>query len=232
MLDHLVDLYRPFVDRVVVVVAPAAEALVRRHVTARGVPADIRVQDRPTGMLDAVLAPLPLLDHVKPDRVWITWCDQIGVRHETLDRLAAAEQPLPGPAMAMPTCTGTSPYIHFERMGDGRIARVLHRREGDAMPAVGESDIGVFSLSGDTYLRALPAFERQADAGSQTGERNFLPFIPWLAATQAAFTLPCTEAMEAIGVNTPDDLARMSAHLRRRPRPAPGPGASCQEPRS
>ena len=60
--------------------------------------------------------------------------------------------------MALPTCRGESPYIHFARDGSGRIDRVLHRREGDPMPDAGESDAGLFALSLGAYLELLPEF--------------------------------------------------------------------------
>jgi len=116
----------------------------------------------------------------------------------------------------MPTNTGPMPYIHFVRASDGTITRVLHRREGDAMPPIGESDIGVFSLARDAYLGDLARYEAAAEPGTATRERNFLPFIPWLAATAVVATFPCTDPIEALGINTPDDLARIEAHLRTR----------------
>jgi hypothetical protein len=50
----------------------------------------------------------------------------------------------------------------------------------------------------------------------RTRERNFLPFIPWLARTHAVVTFPCEHPMEAIGVNTPEDLARVERYLQQR----------------
>ena len=58
----------------------------------------------------------------------------------------------------MPTSRQQNPYIHFERDPDGRITAVRQRREGEAMPGVGESDIGLFSLSHDGYFTWLPRF--------------------------------------------------------------------------
>ena len=84
----------------------------------------------------------------------------------------------------MPTVMQPRPYIHLERDAEGRIIRVLHRREGDPMPEVGESDMGLFALSLATYLDRLPAYANQVEIGRTTGERNFLPFIPWLARTE------------------------------------------------
>jgi molybdopterin-guanine dinucleotide biosynthesis protein A len=164
-------------------------------------------------MLDAILAALPHAEGVHPDRVWVTWCDQLAVRDDTLDDLVREESQAPEPALVMPTHTGVDPYIHFARGDGGRITRVLHRREGDAMPPSGESDIGLFSLSTPAFLDRLVEFAAAAEHGPRTGERNFLPFIPWLAHRAPVVTFPCHDPIEALGINTPEDLARVEAYL-------------------
>lgn len=81
------------------------------------------------------------------------------------------------------------------------------------MPGEGESDMGLFSLSGDCYRRLLPRYARDATLGRDTGERNFLPFIPWLAGGGTVRTVGSHAPIEALGVNTPEDLAQMERHL-------------------
>lgn len=217
MLDRLLDLYRTAVDRVVVVVHPVFADDVRRHVGSR---ADARrvecvEQPAPTGMLDAILLALPLVTRDLPSSVWVTWCDQVAVHPKTIERLARRTQPGADAALVMPTVTREHPYIHLERDASGRIVRVLHRREGDRMPAVGESDMGLFAMSPGTYVERLPAYAMAVETGSATGERNFLPFIPWLARTHTVTTFPCEDPMEAVGVNTPEELAAVEAYLQR-----------------
>ena len=77
--------------------------------------------------------------------------------------------------------------------------------------------MGLFSLSRAAYLEALQDFARDTAPGHGTGERNFLPFIPWLASRDAVATIACTDPREAIGINTPDDLQRVERWLRDRP---------------
>jgi bifunctional N-acetylglucosamine-1-phosphate-uridyltransferase/glucosamine-1-phosphate-acetyltransferase GlmU-like protein len=216
MIDHLLDRYGPFVDRVVVVVAPAAEEMVRRHLRAIGQDAECVVQPEPTGMLPAILCARPVVEAARPWHVWITWCDQIAVSARTVERLAAELAREPAAALVFPTVRQEPPYIHFARRSDGRIAAVRQRREGDDMPAVGESDTGLFGLSLDTYLDRLGEFDRLGDTGDGTKERNFLPFIPWLAARATVTTFQVPDAREAIGVNTLDDLRVLEAYLRGR----------------
>lgn len=215
MIGHLLDLYAPLVDRVVLVVAPAARQAVERHVAPRPTPVEVAIQERPTGMLDAILAAYARVLDTTPTEVWITWCDQVGVRRETVDELARRIE-AGRAALVFPTHTGPTPYIHFDRDSEGRLVGVRQRREGDTMPEVGESDIGLFAMMGRTYLQALPEFGHRAEAGRKTGERNFLPFIPWLGTRQPIDTFPCRDAMEAVGINTPDDLMAITAYLRRR----------------
>jgi bifunctional N-acetylglucosamine-1-phosphate-uridyltransferase/glucosamine-1-phosphate-acetyltransferase GlmU-like protein len=166
-------------------------------------------------MLDAILAASDQVATSRPDRVWITWCDQVGVHPHTvstLSRLSAEHRDVP---IVLPTSRQSDPYIHLERDGDGRIVAIRQRRECDAMPAIGESDMGLFSLSSDAYFDLLPQFGRETTEARGTRERNFLPFVPWLTSHgQAVVTFPSTNEMEALGVNTPDDRHRLERYLR------------------
>jgi hypothetical protein len=135
---------------------------------------------------------------------------------ETVERLET-ETAAAGRALVLPTVRQRQPYIHLARSAEGRIIRVLHRREGDAMPEEGESDMGLFALTRGAFDQLAP-YAHDAGVGGGTGERNFLPFIPWLAARATVATFPCTDPMEALGVNTPDDLQAMESWLRERAR--------------
>jgi hypothetical protein len=143
--------------------------------------------------------------------VWIGWCDQVALRPATLARLAASDATA---AIRLPTCQRPEPYIHLERDAAGRIVRVRHRREGDAMPPIGETDAGLFALRGDVYLHDLPRFAADdAATGALTSERNFLPFLAWPGLPGAVETITCEDACETIGVNTPADLAAVEEAL-------------------
>lgn len=213
MLDHLLERYTPFVDRFVLVVHPTAEAAVRRHCAWRGIDADVEIQESPTGMLDAILIPHDRLRRLGPDSVWLTWCDQVAVHPETIRTLASLSQERPAADLIFPTVLRSAPYIHFERGPDGRIIRVLQRREGDAMPERGESDVGLFCMSPSAYLDRLHAYSREAVLGKGTGERNFLTFVPWFGSSDRIRTFEAREAMESVGVNTPAELAEVEAYL-------------------
>jgi len=216
MLDWIVRLYRPYVDRLVVVAHPSFVRQVEQWAVGHG-EIDVVQQPEPTGMLDAILCASAVISRVQPDWVWITWCDQIGVLADTLERLGS-ETAVPGRALVLPTVAQQDPYIHLARDAHGRITRVLHRREGDEVPPMGESDMGVFAMTRTAFDADLTRYAREAQVGHATGERNFLPFIPWLAARAEVATFPCTDPMEALGVNTPEDLQKMERWLRERGR--------------
>jgi hypothetical protein len=131
------------------------------------------------------------------------------VLRPTIERLAQAMASASRPAAALPTVRRTDPYIHFERDADGRLSALRQRREGDTMPPTGESDMGLFALRRSAYERDLPEYAAGVEPGRGTGERNFVPFIPWLAQRAPVVTFPCTDAREAVGINTPDDLRMM-----------------------
>ena len=215
MLDHLLELHAG-ADRVALVVHPTAKQMVRDRMRAIG---DVFVQRQPTGMLDAILLARPAVEAHRPRRICVTWCDQVAIHPQTVRRLAAAAAGPDDPPLVLPTCLRTNPYIHFERGPDGAIRRVLQRREGDAMPETGESDAGLFDLSLEAFLEWLPEYAATAaGAGGGTGERNFLPFIPWVSRRAAVLTLPCVHPEETVGVNTPDELALVERYLQDRAR--------------
>ena len=220
MIDRLARLYDGYVSRIVLIAHPSFAARLRRHVEPWPLPVDVAVQERPTGMLDALLLGGDAVRSSSSEEVWITWCDQVGVHPATIRRLSQALANDPDVALALPTVASETPYIHFARDHAGRIIDVLHRREGDAMPAAGESDMGLFALTRSAYLGDLPGYAEQPAIGRVTGERNFLPFIPWLAGRRRVLTFPAVEAMEAVGVNTPADLARIERYLAARTDPA------------
>lgn len=213
MLDRLSDLYRPWVQHTVIVAHPSASDQIRASQTSHAT--EVVEQARPTGMLDAILLALPIIERVRPEMIWITWCDQVGVLPETIARLADTMDD-DGARFAMPTVTTPHPYVHLARDASGRITRVLHRREGDAMPAEGESDMGLFGMLYDAFTIDLTDYASVVPPGEATGERNFLPFIPWLAARSPIVTFPCTHPMEAVGINTPEDLQTVEAWLAER----------------
>jgi bifunctional N-acetylglucosamine-1-phosphate-uridyltransferase/glucosamine-1-phosphate-acetyltransferase GlmU-like protein len=84
------------------------------------------------------------------------------------------------------------------------------------MPESGESDAGLFAFSREAFLTLLPDYANDVATGTATGERNLLPFIPWLAARREVVTFPCAADIEAVGINTPEERAFVERYLQSR----------------
>ena len=214
MLDYLFDLYAAVVERFILVLHPAFAQEVQRYCALYGLPIDYALQASPTGMLDAMLIPQERVRHYQPAQVWITWCDQVAIHSHTVTRLAALSAQDSEAALIFPTIARVKPYVHLVRNDRQDIIDILHQREGDPLPEVGESDMGLFCLSGTAYLDLLTAFSHAVGKGSITQERNFLPFIPWLCGRATVRTLPGHDEIESVGVNTIDDVHRVEQYLR------------------
>jgi bifunctional UDP-N-acetylglucosamine pyrophosphorylase / glucosamine-1-phosphate N-acetyltransferase len=221
MIDRLLALFAGAVGRALVVVHPSFEREVQQHldVSARGrldgsaVSVTTVVQPRPTGMLDAIMLAEPTVHEVEPDEIWVTWCDQVAIHPATIRRLAELTAARPDAALIMPTVSRRNPYIHLHRDGTGRIVEILHGREGDVMPEMGESDMGLFAFPRASFAELLPQYARDVAVGTTTGERNFLPFIAWASSEHEVVTFPAFDEMEAVGVNTPEELRVVEDYL-------------------
>ena len=211
MLDHLESLYRRSVGDLVVVAHPSFSREVRTRLAAFGWRGTVVEQAEPTGMLDAILLAAPAVLASQPDRVWITWCDQIAMRPESIARMRALEARDPDADVIMPVAHGPEPYTHLEFDETGHVTTFLQRREGDPMPVEGTSDAGFFSLSRRAFLEDLRWFASEGQQGSGTAERNFVPFI----VGRRVATFPVTP-LEATGINTPEELRLIESHLRPR----------------
>ena len=213
MIDYLFDLYAPVVERFILVLHPSFAPEVVRYCATHPLPIDYELQETPTGMLDAILIPTEQVRRHRPTSVWITWCDQIAVQPQTISKLVTLSEQDSRAALIFPTVLRTEPYIHIARDDQGEIVDILHQREGDVLPAVGESDMGLFCVSGEAYFELLGAFARNVPKAAVTQERNFLSFIPWLHGRAKVRTFPACHEIESVGINTPADLDRVEKHL-------------------
>jgi bifunctional UDP-N-acetylglucosamine pyrophosphorylase / glucosamine-1-phosphate N-acetyltransferase len=216
MIEHVLRLYDRVAQRAVIVVSPGAREQARDALGDPVIPVAFVVQPEPTGMLDAILLARVDVAAASPRRVLITWCDQVAISPQTVADVVVNAAADPAPSLVLPTCRSAEPYVHLARDSSGRITRVLHRREGDEMPSSGESDSGVFDLSAEAYLEWLTEYATAPEIGARTGERNFVPFVAWVAARGTVVSVPCHQPEEAIGINTPGELAIVEAHLRAR----------------
>lgn len=204
MLEHLVERLGVHCGELVVVASPEGQTSIAAALQERG---RVAVQREPVGMADAIGAGLA---EVRSQSVLIVWGDQVALRPETVAAAVKLHE-ANGNAITVPTVKRAKPYIHFAG------AAVLQAREGDVMPAEGESDAGLF-LAETGALRAVLAEPGIAEfaRGAKTGEFNFLPLIPRMAPYGKVELAPMVSEMESVGINTREEAASVEAWLKGR----------------
>jgi bifunctional UDP-N-acetylglucosamine pyrophosphorylase/glucosamine-1-phosphate N-acetyltransferase len=212
ILEWLACLLGPFCARVIVVASPEGAPVISRRLDQL-LPgqSEVVVQAEPRGMADAIQAALPQL---RTPHALIVWGDQAALKPESLD-VGARLHENAAPLATVPTVMRDKPYIHFERDFHNRVIRVLQAREGDNMPAKGESDCGVFFFRSIALRRLLAELQHNgAGLGRQTGEFNFLPALPLAARLPGSLLTPriMTEE-ESIGVNSRQDAEILAGVL-------------------
>lgn len=213
LIQHVMSCHAPHVDGFIVVIHPDMERAVRDHLEQTQWPCQLAFQESATGMLDAILLAADCVRSHDDPNISISWCDQIGISAKTSAQLHHEVMQLDQYGMVVPTVTKPDPYIHLERDAHGAVSRILQRREGDVMPNIGENDCGLFALTRATYLEWLPEYAKNVTGGSATQERNFLPFIPWLARRAKVRTFSVENINESVGINTRDEARKLSEEL-------------------
>lgn len=215
ILAWLLHLLLPRCGQMVFVLSAEGRAAVEAELE-RLAPGRYRVvvQENATGMGDAVALGL---EAVTTPRTLILWGDQVAVRPESLDAAMRIHEGPVAPMATVPTVMRRDPYIHFTRDLDHRVDGVLQAREGDGMPAEGESDTGLFCFE-TTTLRGVLREMKSANRGigAATREFNLLPAIPLAAGKSPCAVLTphimCVE--ETVGVNSPADASLVEEFLR------------------
>ncbi|MCI0668271.1 MAG: hypothetical protein L0Y43_09495 [Methylococcaceae bacterium] len=101
---------------------------------------------------------------------------------------------------------------------DERITGVLEAREKPIPCPIGENDCGLFLFStGILFEKLEEALSGGTEAGFSTGEINLLPLIPRFDDEPGNVATIRIEAEEqTLGVNTREDVVRVSEVLERR----------------
>jgi bifunctional UDP-N-acetylglucosamine pyrophosphorylase/glucosamine-1-phosphate N-acetyltransferase len=189
----------PLVDHVHLVLSPEGAA------AFPALPANVSasIQPAPTGMGDAIFRGFDAWSRF--DAILVVWGDQVFVSADTLSRSLAALTP--GRNVVLPVTRMVLPYVEYV-FSDETLTKVLQTREGDMTKPGGFSDVGTFLLNTNGLKSAWDAYLATTPHGHATGEINFLPFLPFLAARGWKVSpLEVANATEARGINSPDDLA-------------------------
>lgn len=205
------------VDHVHVIVSPDGAVPVNDVIQGHPIRArlSLSVQETPTGMGDAILRGYDVWCAF--DNICVVWGDQVFLSRQTVRTALDLHESVSGPRLTLPLTRLPHPYVQYDFSGTGRLVKVRQQREGDRVDAEGASDIGVFVLSVAGLRSAWDDYLVHASRGSATGEVNFLPFLPYLSGPLAWRTLQfdVADAVEARGVNTPDDLRFAQERLAR-----------------
>ncbi|MBF8273887.1 MAG: NTP transf 3 protein [Magnetococcales bacterium] len=214
ILDWLLDALEDVSHKVILVLAPHAQAEVEPVFTARvGDRGQVAIQKTPMGMADAVAQAEPW---VHTPHSLVIWGDQASLRRQTIRRCALAHERTGHPRLTVATILRKNPYIHFLRDANGKIVRVLQAREGEIKEPVGENDCGLFLFDSQTLFATLNRCKDQRSAyGAQTSEFNLLQTLPLFEdKTGDVVTVRITDERETLGVNTPQEARMVEATLK------------------
>lgn len=213
IVEWLLDFLLPNCARIVFVLSPDGRQSVEEELE-RMIPGrySVAIQETPTGMGDAVSVGLA---EVSTEHVAIVWGDQVALRRASVEACMRIQQGPLQPDLTCPTVIRANPYIHIGRDDAGRIIGLLQKREGDVMPAEGESDTGFFCFRTARLRELLGELREVAEArGAATGEFNFLPVIPLAARAGIVVTPHIMTLAETVGINSKDDAEMIEPFLR------------------
>ena len=213
VLDHLMELLSGLCSRIVLVVSPEGQGQIEPHLSRfPNQQIGAVLQQRPLGMADAVQCAMP---EMTTRHTLVIWGDQAGLRRSSVELSMRLHGGPLSPAATLPTVLRERPYIHLLRNEAGQLVDILQAREGDSMPAEGESDCGLFLFRTAVLNRFLPVLLQSGEcAGRITRELNFLPLLPIIAkAGEIVLSARIAAEEETLGLNTREDAARLSQDL-------------------
>jgi len=214
------DSLAPLTDHIHVILAPPVMAQFGQSILDAGEPGKVSIsaQEVPRGMGDAIFGSHSHWSAF--DSILIVWGDQVNLSKSTLESVSARCSK--DETIVLPLVECNNPYVQYD-LENGVLKRVRQSRERDAMDRIGFSDVGVFALSVPKLLGCWEQFVKASDVGAQTNELNFLPFLPFLSQ-QCRWnlrTVAVSDPVEALGINTAEDLkvTRERFSNLRRPQP-------------
>jgi bifunctional N-acetylglucosamine-1-phosphate-uridyltransferase/glucosamine-1-phosphate-acetyltransferase GlmU-like protein len=163
------------------------------------------IQEEPLGMGDAVFKASKKF--LKFETLLVIWGDQISLSKETLVSVIRKHTENDVDC-TIPLVKVQNPYVHYEINQFNQLENLYQSREGDSLPNIGFSDIGVFLLKTNNILAEWESYLKQFPSPSiTTHEINFLPFLLFLSKNGKKQIFPIIQdAFEATGMNTKIEL--------------------------
>jgi bifunctional N-acetylglucosamine-1-phosphate-uridyltransferase/glucosamine-1-phosphate-acetyltransferase GlmU-like protein len=173
------------------------------------------IQEEPRGMGDAIFQASKKLLHFKT--LLVVWGDQISLSKETLIRVIRKHNENDVDC-TIPLVKVQNPYVHYEINQFNKLENLFQSREGDSLPTVGFSDIGVFLLKTNNILAEWESYLKQLPSLSKaTHELNFLPFLVFLSKNGKRQDFPIIQdAFQATGMNTNVELENFKVAFKER----------------
>ncbi len=217
IIHFLVGQMERFCSQIVVVASPEGAPEIDKELTR--IPhssiVQIVIQKKPIGMADAVWQARDVVTN--PNTV-VLWGDQVCLLDKTILMTLALHQLNPDNLLTFPTILKKDPYIHFQRNDNGRIQKVLQRRENEIQVDKGENDCGFFSFSTDALFSVLSdGLNSKQSIGSQTQELNLLQLFPKFESMEGRVTtLRIATEHECLGINTIEEAQQVEAIIQQR----------------
>lgn len=213
----LYEKLQPIVDQIHVVLSPRGALLFEKQLEEDGIFfVSFSIQKIPIGMGDAIFG---AFDYWKDyENILVVWGDQVFVSPGTLKKTIKAQFSLKGAGLTIPITSVKQPYVEYIfRDNFSILTEVKQTREGDACRKDGFADAGVFCLSTVGLIEAWQNFLKNVPKGNQTGETNFLPFLPYLSTEMrwSLKTVRVKDSLEARGINTQQDMDFFKKNLNR-----------------
>ena len=192
--------------RPVIIVSPEGKRPIEKTISEWAFKAEILVQEEPRGLGDAILCFRESEYFDNTENVLAIWGDMISVQIETLRKLMRLFKEN-NSVFAFPTRISSPCYTHVTRSNKGRVISLIERLEfGDAVPVIGESDVGIFMFNKEIVFNAMK--NQGGLLGKSTNEIGFLQVVSLLSEQYWIDAFLIADEIDALSFNTDDDLIK------------------------
>ncbi len=201
ILDWIIDRLEARCKTFIFILSPQGVASVEPYLERRlKGKYQIVIQNEPKGMADAISLGIPL---ISTPYTFIIWGDQAAIQQDTIDRTMRIQQYSHSTEFSFPLVSRNDPYVHYERDHSGLLRSIYERREGKKMPAIGESDCGVFAFRSSRLKEVFSSMQSKGILYSPvTKEWNFLPMLPLFeSGNESVLSFRLEGIEETVGVN-------------------------------